>query len=165
MYAKLIDGNLEFAPQNKGAVINYNVNVELMVKDGYKEFFPIPRPEQTNRKYHIEYVEGKDSIEEIIVFDETQEQANEREAKAEEDRINALTMTPLDFIKVLENLGITYSEIQEYLASHQELDKQLKYCQNVYCGVVKQLLPITVGNVKITTELIERAFKAKYGEE
>lgn len=85
--------------------------------------------------------------------------------KREEDRINALTMTPLDFIKFLEDLGITYSEIQAYLTNHQELDKQLKYCQNVYCGVVKQLLPLTVGNVVITTELVERAFKAKYGEE
>ena len=84
-YAKLTEGILEFAPQNKGAIINYNVNVELMVKDGYKEFLPVPRPEQTNRKYHIEYVESNSSIEEMIVFDETQEQADEREAREREE--------------------------------------------------------------------------------
>lgn len=100
MYAKLIDGNLEFAPQNKGAVINYNVNVELMVKDGYKEFFPVPRPEQTNRKYHIEYVEGKSSIEEMIVFDETQEQADEREAREREEEFNRqFFLTSLGYVR------------------------------------------------------------------
>jgi hypothetical protein len=100
MYAKLIDGNLEFAPQNKGAVINYNVNVELMVKDGYKEFFPVPRPEQTNRKYHIEYVEGKNSIEEMIVFDETQEEADEREAREKEEEFNRqFFLTSLGYVR------------------------------------------------------------------
>lgn len=88
-----------------------------------------------------------------------------KKTKEEEDRVNTLTMTPLDFIKVLESFGITYQEIQTYLSEHQELDKQLKYCQNVYCGVVKQLLPLRVGNVEITKELVERAFKAKHGEE
>jgi hypothetical protein len=57
-----------------------------MVKDGYKVFFPIPRPEQTNRKYHIEYADGKNSIEEVVVFDETQKQADEREIQEREEK-------------------------------------------------------------------------------
>ena len=87
MYAKLIDGNLEFAPQNKGAVINYNVNVELMVADGYKLFVEVPKP-TTNRKYHISYKETATEIQETIVYDETQKQADAREAKERESEFN-----------------------------------------------------------------------------
>ena len=96
MYAKLIDGNLEFAPQNKGSIINYNANVELMVADGYKLFVKAPRP-VTNRKYHIEYTETSDKIKEVIKYDETQEEAEERERQQEKNRINSLSMTRSDF--------------------------------------------------------------------
>lgn len=84
-YAKFIENKLEFAPQNKGTVINYNTNVELMTADGYKLFVEAERPE-TNRIYHITYNETSNEIQEVIVYDETQEQANARElaeAKAE----------------------------------------------------------------------------------
>jgi len=89
----------------------------------------------------------------------------EEKEQMEKDRINKLTMTPLDFIKFLEKLGISYENIQNYLKEHVELDKQLSYCSSVYCGVVKQILPITVYGITITPEMAEQAFKAKYGEE
>ena len=82
----------------------------------------------------------------------------------EEERVNKLTMTALDFVTFLEQVGVSYSDIQDYLISHTDLDKQLKYCQNVYCGVVKQLLPITVAGITLTTEMVEQAFKIKNGE-
>ena len=88
----------------------------------------------------------------------------EEKEQMEEDRINNLIMTPLDFIKFLEQLGISYEQIQNYLKEHVELDKQLKYCSSVYCGVVKQILPITVDGITITPEMAEQAFKAKHGE-
>lgn len=88
----------------------------------------------------------------------------EEKEQIESDRINSLTMTALDFITLLEQTGITYADIQNYLKEHVELDKQLKYCQNVYCGVVKRLLPITVAGVTITTGMIEQAFRIKNGE-
>lgn len=96
MYAKLIDGNLEFAPQNKGSIINYNTNIELMKADGYKLFVEAERP-ITNRRYHIEYNETEDEIQEVVVYDETQEEADEREAIEEHERIQALFMTRSDF--------------------------------------------------------------------
>jgi len=77
--------------------------------------------------------------------------------------VDNLTMTALDFITALENAGVNYADIQAYLNEHTEVDKQLKYCQNVYCGVVKKLLPITLGNKTITAEIVERAFLLKNG--
>lgn len=82
-YAKLVDNILEFAPKNKGSIINYDLDVEQMIADGYKEFVPAEIP-QTNRLYHIEYVEGVNDITETIVYDETQEEADEREAEERE---------------------------------------------------------------------------------
>ena len=161
-YAKLIEDRIEFAPKNKGSILNYDLNVDLMLQDGYKPFVEVERPD-TIRFYHIDYIESSDDISEVIVYDEMQEEAEERIRQQEEERVNALTMTALDFIGVLEHVGLDYvTEIKPFLEAHQELDKQLKYCQNVWCGVVKQLCPLTVGEVTITTAMVEQAFKAKY---
>ena len=84
-------------------------------------------------------------------------------AELEEQRINNLSMTPLDFIKVLQSLGLTLDEINEFLDNNIEIKTQLLYCNNVYCGVVKQFLPITISDIEITSEMVEQAFKAKNG--
>lgn len=94
--------------------------------------------------------------------------SEEEKEQIEKDRINNLEMTALDFIKVLEGFGLDYvTEIKTFLENHQDLDKQLKYCQNVWCGVAKQVFatPIIIGNVTITSQMIEQAFKAKNGVE
>ena len=77
--------------------------------------------------------------------------------------VDNLTMTALDFVKVLESAGISINDIYSYLDTHLEVKAQLTFCQNVYCGVVKQLLPIEVGGIEITTEMIEEAFRIKNG--
>lgn len=162
-YAKLIDeSNVEFAPKNKGAVVNYNMSDELMRADGYKPLSEVALPEYTNRMYHLEYLETPEEITERVVFDETQEEADERERQEEEDRVNMLTMTALDFLKLLYSLGLTRQQVRAYLDENPEIDDELTYCQNVYCGVVKQLCPITVDGITITVSMVEQAFKNKY---
>lgn len=76
-YAKLINGEVEFAPQNKGSICNYNNNIELMEQDGYKPFKEVEIPE-TSRSYHIEYKETSKEISEVIVYDETEEEYSNR---------------------------------------------------------------------------------------
>lgn len=104
---------------------------------------------------------------EIMVDGEPQinpDYEKEQEEK-EKERVNNLIMTALDFIGVLEGFGLDYvTEIKPFLEDHQDLDKQLKYCQNVWCGVVKQLCPIVIGETEITVQMIEYAFKHKHGE-
>ena len=87
-----------------------------------------------------------------------------KKEKEEQERVNNLTMTPLDFIKVLETLGLTLVQINAFLESNLEIKMQLTYCNLVYCGVAKSFTPITVGELTITPEMIEAAFKAKNGE-
>lgn len=89
----------------------------------------------------------------------------EKQKQIEQERINSLTMTALDFIGVLQSLGLTLIEINAYLEANLELKMQLTYCQNVYCGVVRQLMPLSVGDLTITDEIIVNAFRAKNREE
>ena len=81
----------------------------------------------------------------------------------EQERINNLTMTPLDFIGVLQSLGLTLEQINEFLESNLNIKMQLTYCNSVYCGVVKSFLPITIEGITITPEMVESAFIAKNG--
>lgn len=94
-------------------------------------------------------------------FADTEEYLTKKQEE-EAMKINLLTMTPLDFIKVLEQAGLTLEQINTFLDNNLEIKTQLQYCSNVYCGVVKQFLPITVGNITITNELVEQAFKVKH---
>lgn len=78
-----------------------------------------------------------------------------------DDDINMLTMTALDFINLVRTLGLTPEEIKEYLDANIELDMQLKYCQNVYCGVVRRLCPLKIQGLTISDEMVVKAFKDK----
>ena len=79
--------------------------------------------------------------------------------------IDNLTMTALDFITFLKQAGITDAQIEAYLNANLNVKHQLQFCQNVYCGVAKALMPISVGDVTITAEMVETAFKIKNGVE
>lgn len=82
---------------------------------------------------------------------------------APQEVIDSLTMTALDFINFIRSCGLSLADIKEYLSLHEELDVQLTYCQNVYCGVVKAIAPIEYNGVTITDAMIEHAFKVKNG--
>ena len=79
----------------------------------------------------------------------------------EQERINNLTMTALDFIGVLQGFGLTLEQINTYLENNLPVKMQLTYCQNVYCGVAKALMPIEYEGITITAQMVEDAFKAK----
>lgn len=75
-YAKLInDTQIEMAPLNKGAILNYNLNLELLRQDGFKEVIENSYPND-NKKYIIKYRAENNKIiqffEEIIPSYETQ---------------------------------------------------------------------------------------------
>lgn len=88
----------------------------------------------------------------------TNEQA---EVIEEQIRINKLTMTPLDFIGVLQTFGLTLEQIDAYLSANLAVKTQLTFCNFVYCGVAKSLMPLEVGEITITSEMVEEAFRIK----
>lgn len=88
MYVKYINNKKVIeAPKNKDGICNYNLDVDRMIQDGYKLFVPSSVPPETEiRMYHLEYRENPDNIAEVVVYDETMEEAEQRVARLEKER-------------------------------------------------------------------------------
>ena len=81
-YAKFIsDTKIEFAPVNKGGIINYNLDVDRMEQDGYKEFVEVEKPD-TDRYFEVKYQNGE-KVSEIVVYTETEEEYHTRKLNYE----------------------------------------------------------------------------------
>lgn len=87
-YVKYISNvQVQEPPQNKDGIINYNLNTELLIQDGYKPFTPAVIPPETEiRMYHFEYQNNANDIQEIVIYDETIERAEERIERVEKER-------------------------------------------------------------------------------
>ena len=79
----------------------------------------------------------------------------EIQRQKEDELINNLTMTALDFINFLKNVGLTDQNIEDYLNANLTVKHQLQFCQNVYCGIAKALMPIKYNGITITAEISE----------
>lgn len=63
-YAKLInEKTIEFPPKNKDGVSNYDLNIPLLIEDGYKEF--VEAEKQIGVAYDITYKQTKTKVKEI----------------------------------------------------------------------------------------------------
>lgn len=137
-------------------ITNNEINGKGQCECTGEDTFSIEITEEVyNNLDHYIYSNGE------IVLNPNYEQ---EQAQKEAIRIGELTMTALDFITFLRQCGLTLEQIRAYLDANIELDTQLKYCQNVYCKVARSVMPITVGNITITAEMVENAFKVKNGE-
>lgn len=125
-YAKLINGVLTFPPRNKDNVINYFLNSEMLIQDGYKLLVEAIKPEG---HYKAEYVEEENQITEVWID-------NTEEAKAiEKQRIGNLKMTKYDFYKyVCQPNGLTYDELISAINSNEETKAAWNLCNHVYRG-------------------------------
>jgi hypothetical protein len=82
----------------------------------------------------------------------------------EQERINNLTMTAQDLLDLIANNGASFEEIDSFLNANKEFKLRLTTCQNVFCGVLRQFLPLSIGKVTLTDEMVVRAFKLKNDE-
>ena len=78
-YAKLVNGEIEFAPVNKGSIINYNLDIDSMLSDGYKPFEGAEKP-TTDRNFEIKYFENSEKITEVINYLESEEAYQKRKS-------------------------------------------------------------------------------------
>ena len=103
-----------------------------------------------------------------ILEDETMQaskmvKTDEELAQEEQDRINHLTCTALDLITFIKSLGLTDEQILAYLQANPSVQLQLTLCQNVFCGVVRQLCPLKISDtVTLTDEMVVSFFKKKH---
>lgn len=135
MYVKLIDNNIEFPPVNKldEGIMNYNLDTERLIADGYKPLTEVERPE-TNRYYHIEYTESEDTITEVIVYDETQEEADAREAQERQEYLATLSLTKREvFLALYHDKGITPEQLRSQITTTEALI-EFDYAERYYRG-------------------------------
>lgn len=89
--------------------------------------------------------------------------SDEQKTKEEQDKINHLTMTALDFVNYIKELGLTDAAIVAYLQSNPSAQLKLTLCSDVYCGVVRQLCPIKITEaLTLTDEMVVSFFKDKH---
>lgn len=81
----------------------------------------------------------------------------------QEERLNHLTCTALDIATLIKTLGMTDTEILQFLNANPSIQLQLTLCKDVYCGVVRQLCPIKLSEkLTLTDEMVVEFFKKKY---
>lgn len=132
--------------QNNGLLIAEN---KQALERFYNNVLPLPD----------DYEQGKYIVvNNELVLNPDFEEEKERQ---EQDRIDRLTMTALDLITAVKLFGVTDKQVEDFLNANLDIKHQLQFCQNVYCGVVKSFCPITIGEVEITTEIVEQLFKSK----
>lgn len=91
------------------------------------------------------------------------QEEQEIERQKEQDRINHLTCTALDLIAFIKSLGLTDEQVLAYLQANPSIQLQLTLCQNVFCGVVRQLCPLKISDtVTLTDEIVVSFFKKKH---
>ena len=83
-------------------------------------------------------------------------------ADAEHKRIMEMKMTPLDFLKAIEQYGITYDMVKQFMAENPLIERELRFCQFVYRKhpMLKELL-----KYNITSEILDTIFKEANKEE
>lgn len=132
-----------FIAKNNNLIITQaNTREELLQKVKYMQYDTIVEIEEA-----LHLVNGR-----YVTTDEAKQ--------LEKERIQALSMTPLDFIKALEEVGVSYSQIKELCNTNEEVEKQLRFCNHVYRG--NPLLDKLCGSFNVTTEQLNELFK-KYG--
>lgn len=111
-------------------------------------------------------LEIKEVEEGYVIYDfelMTVEEMEAKEAQKEQDKINHLIMTALDFVTYIKKAGVSDEIILQYLQSNPSVQLQLTLCQNVYCGVVRQLCPLKISDtVTLTDEMVVSFFKKKH---
>ena len=82
--------------------------------------------------------------------------------KKEKERIARLNMTKLDFSNCLIELGVSYEQLKELLASDVEAQRQWELCERVYR--FNPLLDDLASKFNITPEQLDVMFRKINGE-
>lgn len=131
--------------------------------------FYLPSIPESDFYTNVEWVETED---EYILVNGQYLIKSEAEDKLEQQRLEQiamLNMTPLDFIKVLEELGLTWVNLKAIMTQYPDVEKELTMCQFVYRGnpLLNQMIPMvnkTFG-LSITEQQLDLAFAKKNNRE
>lgn len=80
------------------------------------------------------------------------------EEQKEQERlewIHNLRMTPLDFLKAIEQYGITYDMVKQFMEQNPLIERELRFCQNVYR---KHPMLDALQEYGLTSEILDNIF-------
>ena len=125
-FVKIIDGNIVEAPQNYNGIINYNLDEDLMRADGWKPLIPaIVPPETEIRMYHYSYEEKENEIDEIVVYDETVEEAEERIKRIDKENKTNEINQKISELEKMSQYDIIFGN-EENIKCYQDVIKGLE---------------------------------------
>ena len=141
LYGTIIDNNTGLCSVGTGTNIEFYKSIGMVELD-------VQQSDIDNRYY---------------LSDKCAMKTDEQKIKEEQDKINHLTMTALDFVTYIKKAGVSDEIILQYIQANPSVQLQLTLCQNVYCGVVRQLCPIKITEtLTLTDEMVVAFFKNKY---
>ena len=135
-----------------------NNDLIVLAKEDRKEF------EEALR--YIVYTTIEETEDELILYGGQYKTLEEVNA-AKREEIAHLYVTRLDFINILEDLGLVWANMKAIMAQYPEVEKELTMCSNVYRGnaLIDNMIPLinqTFG-LNITTIDLDNAFIEKCG--
>lgn len=86
----------------------------------------------------------------------------EEQAQKERERVNKLTCTKRVFALMLQELGITYSQLKELIASNEQAQLEWDLCVELVRE--NPLLDVMASQLGITSEQLDSLFKYANGE-
>ena len=92
----------------------------------------------------------------------TIEEAEQETQQKEYERVMKLHMTPLDFLKALNKIGITYETVKQIMEANPEVEMEMKFCQNVYRG--HPMIEQFAQQFGVSDETLDYIFKKANGE-
>lgn len=94
----------------------------------------------------------------LVTIEEAEQEAQQKER----ERVMKLHMTPLDFLKALNKIGITYETVKQIMEANPEVEMEMKFCQNVYRG--HPMIEQFAQQFGVSDETLDYIFKKANGE-
>lgn len=115
---------------------------------------------------YIVYTTIEETEDELILYGGQYKTLEEVNA-AKREEIAHLYVTRLDFINILEDLGLVWANMKVIMAQYPEVEKELMMCSNVYRGnpLIDNMIPLInqAFSLNITTVDLDNAFIEKTG--
>ena len=156
-YVKYIDETMVvLPPRNKDGIFNYNLDTELLIEDGYKPLVEAEKPE--GHDYKLRYTEEEDCIREAVILP-TPEELEERERQ----RILRLKCTKRVFALILQNMGVSYTQLKELIASNERAQLEWDLCVELERS--NPLLDVMAEQLGFDSKKVDDIFKLANGED
>lgn len=106
----------------------------------------------------------KDNGNYIVVNGELVKNPNyeEEQAQKEKERIKMLSCTKRDFALLLQEYGVSYTQLKTLVASSEQAQLEWDLCERLYR--FNPLLDVMAGQLGITSEQLDMIFKTANGE-